>query len=197
MLTDKSSWYTKFSSSSTILAEHRLMGYDELMCCMYRMRAVSSVPRHCFSILFVCKSITFYFLSEQPSLPLPVPEMRGEIAGAGETLTGLAWLTLMERGRSVMALLSAWGRIVLSTVSGVTGQLWGQCGRSTHIHSRWRLGKSHCLSNLWFIKPEAWGCYMGEINHVNLEDMFLGLDFPHFHTCITFQLVLVWIWNNS
>lgn len=162
------------------------MGYDKLMCCTYTNRAVSSVPRHCFFFLFVCKSITFHFLSEQPTIASPVPEMRGEIAGAGETLTRLAWLTLMERGRSVMALLSAWGRIVLSTVYGVTGQLWGQCGRSTHIHSPRRWGKSHCLSNLGFIKPEPWGCYMGEINHRKPRRCVVGSRFSSLS--VVFQL---------
>lgn len=166
------------------------MGYDKLMCCAYRKRAVSFAPWHCFSILFVCKSITFRFLSEQPSLPSPVPETRGEIAGAGETLTWLAWLTLMEGGRSVMALLSAWGRIVHSTVSGVTGQLWGQYGRSTHIQWQWRWRKSHCLSNLWFIKPATAGCYMGEINPVIIEDMFLDPDISRFPSFVPFLLVV-------
>lgn len=157
------------------------MSYDKLMCCTYRKSAVSSVLRHCFSILFVCKSITFHFLSEQPSLPSPVPKIRGEIAGAGETLTRLAKLTLMERGRSVMALLSAWGRIVLSTVSGVTGQLWGQCGCSTHILPQWRWGKRRCLSNLWFIKPEPSDYYMGKIKHAGhiLSARFYSLSLLH------------------
>lgn len=128
----------------------------------------------CYSVCLLIDYLPFSQWAAKPSVACPWNEGWDCRGWWNINPTGLADVDgrRQECDGTVVCLRKNCSQYCLWCHRSALGSVW-----AFHQHPfMTEMGEGHCLSNLWFIKAEPWACYMGEINPVNLENMFLG---PH------------------